>query len=152
METTDVSKLFLAIFERTFYGLYMCHFLWLQHVSIKSNDTGFSKFALPNLKNSPKKPNQKWFKCCMKAPIRQVLLQTSLFIVLQFSTRYLKSPAWTFLWKISSKRTRLWLLWNLFQVFHKLAFWVEQTLKRSLELDFWLTLLLCFRGSQSGKF
>ena len=40
-------------------------------------------------KNSPKKPSQQWVKCCMKAPISQVLLQTSLLIV-QFSKTYLK--------------------------------------------------------------
>ena len=29
IETADSIKLFLAIFERTYYGLDMCHFLWL---------------------------------------------------------------------------------------------------------------------------
>ena len=38
-------------------------------------------------KKSPKNPNQKYVKCCMKGSIRQVLLQTSL---VQFSTTCLK--------------------------------------------------------------
>ena len=46
MKTADVKKTFLAIFERSYYDLYMHHFLWLQHVSIKSNDKGCN-FALP---------------------------------------------------------------------------------------------------------
>ena len=50
------------------------------------------------LKKSPKKPNQKWVKCCVKAPIRQAVLQISLFIV-QFSTRCWKTPSWIFLVK-----------------------------------------------------
>ena len=29
MKTADANKLFLAIFERTYYGLYMYHFLWV---------------------------------------------------------------------------------------------------------------------------
>ena len=29
IKTADGIKLFLAIFERTYYGLYMYHFLWL---------------------------------------------------------------------------------------------------------------------------
>ena len=45
-KTANGIKLFLAIFERTYYGLYMCHFLWLQHVSVKSNDK-VRNFALP---------------------------------------------------------------------------------------------------------
>ena len=28
VKNVDGIKLFLAIFERTYYGLYMCHFLW----------------------------------------------------------------------------------------------------------------------------
>ena len=46
-KTADGIKLFLAIFERTYYGLYMCHILWLQHVSVKSNNN-VRNFALPN--------------------------------------------------------------------------------------------------------
>ena len=69
-------------------------FQWLQYVSIKRNCTSPSK-------KSPEKPNQKWVQCCMKAPISQVLLQTSLLIV-QFSKTF--------------------FLCNLFQVFHQLAF------------------------------
>ena len=38
MKTADASKLFLAIFEITFYRLYICHCLWLQHISITSNN------------------------------------------------------------------------------------------------------------------
>ena len=45
MKTADVNKIFLAIFEKSYYDLYMHHFLWLQHVSIKSNDKGCN-FAL----------------------------------------------------------------------------------------------------------
>ena len=29
MKTADVNKLFLAIFERSYYDLYMYHILWL---------------------------------------------------------------------------------------------------------------------------
>ena len=29
MKTADVNRFFLAIFERTYYGLDMYHFLWL---------------------------------------------------------------------------------------------------------------------------
>ena len=29
MKTADVNKVFLAIFERSYYDLYMYHFLWL---------------------------------------------------------------------------------------------------------------------------
>ena len=94
METADFSKLFLAIFERTYDGLYICYFLWLQHVSIKSNDRRCN-FLLPHLKKSPKKHNQIWVKCCMKASIRQALLQTFLLIV-QFSKTYSKTPSMTF--------------------------------------------------------
>ena len=56
------------------------------------------KIALPHLKKSPKKPNQKWVKCCLKGPISQVHLQTFLFI-LQFSTRCLKTLSWTYVIK-----------------------------------------------------
>ena len=56
------------------------------------------QFCTPPPKKSPKDLNQNWDKCCMKVPIRQVLLQTSLFIV-QFSKRYLKTPSWDFLIK-----------------------------------------------------
>ena len=45
-KTADGIKLFLAIFERAYYGLYICQFLWLQHVSVKSNDK-VRNFALP---------------------------------------------------------------------------------------------------------
>ena len=91
VKTAGVSKLFLAIFERTYNGLYICYFWWLQHASIKSNERGCS-FALPYLKIALKSP---WN--CMKALISQVLLQTSLLIV-QFSKTYLKTISWTFLW------------------------------------------------------
>ena len=93
MKTADFSKTLFSNYD----GLYICHFLWLQHVSIKSNDWGYN-FALPKPKKSPKKPSQKWTKCCMKAPIRQFILKTSLFIV-HFSKRYLKTPSWTFFMK-----------------------------------------------------
>ena len=45
-KTADDIKLFSAIIERSYYGLYMCQFLWLPHVSVKSNDKG-RNFALP---------------------------------------------------------------------------------------------------------
>ena len=54
MKTADVSKFFLVIFEITYDGLCICHFLWLQHVSIKSNDQGCN-FALPLLKKAQPK-------------------------------------------------------------------------------------------------
>ena len=55
MKTADVSKLFLAIFERTYDSLYICYFLWLQHVSIKSNDWRCN-FALLHPKRALKSP------------------------------------------------------------------------------------------------
>ena len=51
MKTTDASKLFLAIFERTYDGLYICYFLWLQYTSIKHNDSGCN-VALPHVKRT----------------------------------------------------------------------------------------------------
>ena len=48
-------------------------------------------------KKSPKNPNQKYVKCCMKGSIRQILLQTSL---VQFSTTCLKMPFMEFFIKI----------------------------------------------------
>ena len=51
--------------------------------------------GLKILKKNLKNPNKKWVKCCMKAPVRQVLLKTSLFEV-HSSKRYLKTPWWTF--------------------------------------------------------
>ena len=53
------------------------------------------QFCTPPPKKDPYKTQQKWVKCCMKAPIRHALLQTSQFIV-QLSTRRLKTPSWTF--------------------------------------------------------
>ena len=107
MKTADVSKLFMAIFQRSYYD-----------ISIQ--------FCTPHLKKSPKKPNQNWVKCFMKTPIRQILLQTSLFIV-QFSTRCLKTRSWTFFYKKSTPNTmHLRLLWNLFQWFHQLALWAQR--------------------------
>ena len=55
IKTIDVSKLFLAIFERTSNGLYICYFLCLQHVSININDWRCD-FALPHLKRALKNP------------------------------------------------------------------------------------------------
>ena len=55
MKTADVRKLFLATLERTYDGLYICYFLWLQHVSIKCNDRRCN-FALPHLKGGLKSP------------------------------------------------------------------------------------------------
>ena len=46
MKTADVNKIFLAIFERNYYDLYVHHFSWLWHVSIKSNGKGYN-FSLP---------------------------------------------------------------------------------------------------------
>ena len=89
MKTTDVSKLSLVIFERIYNGPYLCHFLWLLPVSIKCNDWG-CYYSIPYVKKIPKKPNQKWIKCCMKAPIRYVLSQASLLMA-QFSKRYMKT-------------------------------------------------------------
>ena len=48
------------------------------------------QFYTPSPQKGPKNPNQKLGKCYMKAPIRQALLKTSLFIV-HFSKRYLKT-------------------------------------------------------------
>ena len=59
MKTADGIKLFLAIFERkrTYYGLYMYHFLCLWHVSVKSNDK-WCNFALPTEKRALKSPTK----------------------------------------------------------------------------------------------
>ena len=69
-KTVDVSKLFLAILDRAYDGPNICHFLWLQNVSIKIFWQEV-KFCTPSPKKNPKNPNQKWIKCCMKAPFRQ---------------------------------------------------------------------------------
>ena len=53
MKTASVSKLFLAIFERTYDGLYYCYSLGLQYVSIKSNNRECN-FALPHVKRALK--------------------------------------------------------------------------------------------------
>ena len=82
-----MSALFLTIFERTYDNLHIFYFLWLQHVSIKSNNRR-SNFAIAPSKKSPKKPNQKMGKCCLKATISLSLLQTSLLIV-QFKRTHL---------------------------------------------------------------
>ena len=42
----------------------------------------------------------------MKAPIRKVLLKTSPFTV-HFSKRYLKTPSWTFFYKVSAPNGRI---------------------------------------------
>ena len=80
-------------------------------------------------------PNQKWVKCCMKTPIKQILLQTALFIV-QFSTRCLKIPSWTFFIKNQSKT-------DAFEAFVKSSSRVPSTSslstatwQRSLQQDF----------------
>ena len=65
MKTADVSKLFLEIFERTYDGQYICYFLWLQHVSIKSNDRRCN-FALPHLKRALKSPIKNGLNAALK--------------------------------------------------------------------------------------
>ena len=40
IKNADANKLLFATLERTYYDLYMYHFLQPQHVSIKSNDKG----------------------------------------------------------------------------------------------------------------
>ena len=89
MKTADFSKLFLAI---------MMVYIF---VTFCGCSMSLSKVMTGDTILSPKKPNQKWAKCCMKARIRQVFLKTSLFIV-HFSKRckrYLKTPSWTFFMK-----------------------------------------------------
>ena len=103
-QNADVSKLFLSVFEKTYDVPYICYFLWLQHVSIKRNDQ-WCNFALPHPKKALKK--QSWVKCCMKSPISQVLLQTSLLRE-QFSKTYLKILSSTFF----NERTHLWLVFK----------------------------------------
>ena len=51
------KKLFLPIFERTYEVPYICHFLWLLHVSIKSNHRGCN-YVLPHLKKALKRPTK----------------------------------------------------------------------------------------------
>ena len=105
------------------------------------------QFYTPPPKKSLKNLNQKWVKCCMKAPIRQVLLKTSLFVV-HFSKRYLKALWWTFLMKNQ-------LQTDVFMVFAKslssvlsISSLSTVTSLKSLQQSFWLTLVLCSRGSQ----
>ena len=45
---------FLAIFGKTYGGLYICHFLWLQHVSVKSKVKTVGGFL------HPPPPHLKW--------------------------------------------------------------------------------------------
>ena len=82
MKTADFSKLFLAIM--------------MVYIFFTFCDRSMSLTLHSQTKNSPKKPNQKWAKCCMRAPIRQVFLKSSLFIV-HFSKIYLKTSSWNFL-------------------------------------------------------
>ena len=98
------------------------------------------QFYNPPPKKSLKNPNQKWVKCCMKATITQVLLKISLCSV-HFSKRYLKKPWWTFSWKIRSKRTYLWFLWNLFiyrffQVSFTKVYWAQGYIYMIINLHF----------------
>ena len=120
--------------------------LFLEQLStrcLKTPSWNFFNKSAPNehmgdLKTSPKKPNQKWIKCCMKAPIRQALLQKSLFIV-QFRTRCLKTPSWTFFIKNQLQA-------DAFEALAKSLLSVPSTRSlstatRSLQQDFYRTLL-----------
>ena len=107
------------------------------------------QICTPPPKKSPKKPNQKWAKCCMKATIRQVFLKTSLFIV-HFSKRYLKTSSWTYFMKNQ-------LQINAFVAFVKSLSSVlstsslsTATWQKPLYQSFWLTLLLCSRRFQNA--
>ena len=96
IKTADVSKLFLAIFERTYDGLYICHFLWLQRVFIKSNDRGCN-FALPHVKRALKsKPK-------MVRELYENTFQAGTFTDIHAHTtvikRYLKTFSCTFIMK-----------------------------------------------------
>ena len=120
----------------------MCHFLWLQHVSIKSNDS---------LKKTPKKPNQKWGKYCMKPSIRHVLLQEFLFIV-QFSTRCLKTTLRTFFMKNQLQTHEFVAFPKSLSGVSSTSSLSRTTWQRSLHQVFWLTLFLCPRGSLNDNF
>ena len=112
MKTASVSKLFLAIFDRTYEGLYICHSLWLQNVSIKSNDQECT-YKLPYLKRGLKNPTKNGLSA-----VRRHLSGMCFYghpCIVQFSKRYLKTPSQTFIRKLNSKRMHLWLLWNLFK-------------------------------------
>ena len=70
MKSADVSKLFLAIFERTYDGLYLYASFFVAHSMSLSKATAGGESLHSPPKKSPKKPNQKWVKCCMKIPVR----------------------------------------------------------------------------------
>ena len=65
----------------------------------------------------------------MKAPIRQVLLETSLFIV-QLSKRYLKTTSWTF-----NEKSAPNFQTDAFQVFHQVASRVPRHDKDRCNID-----------------
>ena len=108
------------------------------------------QFYSPPPKKSLKNPDQKWAKSCMKASIRQVLLNISL-VAVHFSKRYLQIPWCTFLMKNL-------LQTDVFVTFVKSLSSAPSTSSlstvtwlNSLEQGFWLPLLLCSRGSQNGN-
>ena len=109
------------------------------------------KTALSHLKKSTKKPNEKCVKCCMKAPIRQVYLQASLFI-LQLSTRCLKTLWWTYVIKNQLQTVRFEAFVISLSSVPTTSSLITATWQRSLQQDFYLTLLFCSRGSLNGNF
>ena len=90
------------------------------------------QFCCSTSKRSPKKPRQKSVKCCMKAPIRQGFLQTSLFIVKDTLKSQLQTDAFISLLKSLSSVPSTSSLSIV-------------ACQRSLQQGFWLTLLLCSR-------
>ena len=58
MKTTDVSKFFLGIFERTYDGLHICQLLEALACLYQKQWSGV-QFCTPPPKKSLKKPNQK---------------------------------------------------------------------------------------------
>ena len=82
----------------------------------------------------------------MTAPIRQLLWQTFLFIV-QFSNRYLKAPSCSFLMKNKLQTDAFVAFVKSFSSVSSTSSLSTMTWQRSLQQGFWLTLLLCLRGS-----
>ena len=92
---------------------------------------------------------QRWAKCCMKAPISQVLLKTFLFKV-YFSKRYLKTPWWTFLMKNQPQTDAFVAFVKSLPSVPSTSFLLTTAWLKSLQQCFWFTLLLCSRVSYNG--
>ena len=74
----QLNSIFLLCFSLAkvqIYGSWLSHILDIPSIMIFSIwCIQYITWYTPHLKKSPNKPNQKWFKRCMKALVRQVLL------------------------------------------------------------------------------